>query len=305
MSADVIVIITGILAATSCALIGSFLVLRQNAMLGDAISHAVLPGLVIAFLITASRNVLPMLVGAAVMGLFTAYLTESLSRTKRLYSDAALGVVFTALFAIGVILVAVYTDSVDLDQDCVLYGEIAYTPWNTLVIGGSDLGPRPLWILGGVLLADLLFVVLFYRQLVICSFDPGMARAVGINERLWHYLLMTMVSLTVVAAFESVGAILVVAMLIVPGATAYLLTSNLKLMLILSVAAGAVAAVGGFYGAAAMDASIAGMMTVVTGTVFALAVVYKVITTRLARRATAQEGPTPPSTSTPAPSSNA
>ena len=276
MSSDMIVILTGILAAGSCALIGSFLVLRKNAMLGDAISHAVLPGLVIAFLITASRNVVPMLIGAAVMGLFTAYLTETLGRTKRLYTDAALGVVFTTLFAIGVILVAVFANSVDLDQDCVLYGEIAYTPWNTLVIGGTDLGPRPLWILGGALIADLLFIVLFFRQLVICSFDPEMARAVGINERMWHYLLMTMVSLTVVAAFESVGAILVVAMLIVPGATAYLLTSNLKLMLVLSVLVGIISAVGGFYGAAALDASIAGMMSVVAGLVFAVAMVAKV-----------------------------
>lgn len=287
MSSELIVILTGILAASSCALIGSFLVLRQNAMLGDAISHAVLPGLVIAFLITASRNVLPMLIGAAAMGLFTAFLTESLSRTKRLYSDAALGVVFTTMFAIGVILVAVFTDSVDIDQECVLYGEIAYTPWNTLVIGGMNLGPRPLWILGAVTLADVLFIVLFYRQLVICSFDPEMARAVGINERLWHYLLMMMVSLTVVAAFESVGAILVVAMLIVPGATAYLLTSNLKLMLVLSLAFGMAAAVGGFYGAAVLDASIAGVMTVVGGLIFGLAVVYKVITRNMARSATA------------------
>ena len=275
MSSNMIVILTGILAAGSCALIGSFLVLRKNAMLGDAISHAVLPGLVIAFLITSSRNVVPMLLGAAVMGLFTAYLTETLGRTKRLYTDAALGVVFTTLFAIGVILVAVFANSVDLDQDCVLYGEIAYTPWNTLVIGGMDLGPRPLWILGGALIADLLFIVFFFRQLVICSFDPEMAKAVGINERLWHYLLMTMVSLTVVAAFESVGAILVVAMLIVPGATAYLLTSNLKLMLVLSVLVGIIAAVGGFYGAAALDASIAGMMSVVAGLVFAVAMIAK------------------------------
>ena len=254
-------------------------------MLGDAISHAVLPGLVIAFLVTASRNVVPMLLGAAVMGVFTAFLTETLSRTNRLYRDASLGVVFTTLFSIGVILVAVYADAVDLDQDCVLYGEIAYTPWNTLVIGGMDLGPRPLWVLGGVLLADLAFVVLFFRQLLICSFDPQMAKAVGINERLWHYLLMTMVSLTVVAAFESVGAILVVAMLIVPGATAYLLTSNLRLLLVLAIAAGIVSAVGGYYAAAIIDASIAGAMSVVAGLVFGVAMLHKVISRRSAQAA--------------------
>ena len=275
MSPDVIVIITGILAAASCGLIGCFLVLRQNAMLGDAISHAVLPGLVLAFLVTASRNVVPMFVGAALSGLITAYLTETLGRTRRVYSDAALGVVFTFLFAVGVILVTVFADYVDLDQECVLYGEIAYTPWNTLVLGGYKLGPRPIWVLSTIFIANLVFVTLFYRQLKICSFDPHMARAIGIHERLWHYLLMTMVSFTVVAAFESVGAILVVAMLIVPGATAYMITSNLKVMLILSVVIGAASAVAGFYGAAYLDASIAGFMAVAGGAFFALAVVIQ------------------------------
>ncbi len=280
MSPDLMVILTGVFAAASCALIGSFLVLRQNSMLGDAISHAVLPGIVLAFLVTASRNVVPMFIGAAVMGIVTAYLTETLSRTNRLYRDAALGVVFTFLFAAGVILVAVFADTVDLDQDCVLYGEIAYTPWNLLVIDGVSFGPRPLWILGGIFLANLLFVTLFKRQLTICSFDPQMASSVGINERFWHYALMTMVSLTVVSAFESVGAILVVAMLIIPGATAYLLTSRLIVMLGLSVAIGAACAVGGFYGASVFDASIAGFMTVVGGVLFAAAMAVRTFRNR-------------------------
>lgn len=275
MNPNLAVILTGVLAASACGLIGSFLVLRKNAMLGDAISHAVLPGLVLAFLITASRNVLPMLVGAAAMGIVTAYLTETLSRTRRVYSDAALGVVFTLMFAVGVILVAAFAESVDLDQDCVLYGEIAYTPWNTLTVGGVNLGPRPLWVLGGMLIANVLFILLFYKQLKICSFDPQMARAVGINERLWHYSLMTMVSLSVVAAFESVGAILVVAMLIIPGATAYLLTSRLSVMLVLAVVVGAASALIGFWGATWLDASISGFMTVAGGLLFGLAVLYR------------------------------
>jgi manganese/zinc/iron transport system permease protein len=278
MSPDFWVILTGILAASACGLIGSFLVLRQNAMLGDAISHAVLPGLVIAFLITSSRNVVPMLIGAGVMGLMTAYLTETLSSTGRLYRDASLAVVFTFFFAVGVILVSFFAGQIDLDQECVLYGEIAYTPWNTFAIGGIDFGPRAVWILGGVFLADLLFILLFYRQLKICSFDPQLAQSVGISARRWHYLLMTMVSLTVVAAFESVGAILVVAMLIIPGATAYLLTQRLSHLLLLSVAVGIVCAVGGFFGASYFNASIAGFMAVVGGIVFGLAVlVAKVV----------------------------
>ena len=281
MTPDFWVILTGILAASALGLIGSFLVLRQNGMLGDAISHAVLPGLVLAFLITSSRNVVPMVIGAGLFGLLTAYLTELLSQTRRVYSDAAMGIVFTLLFAVGVIMVALFAEQVDLDQECVLYGEIAYTPWNTFVVGGTDLGPRSVWILGGVLLANLAFILLFYKQLKISSFDPQMAVAVGIREKLWHYLLMTMVSLTVVSAFESVGAILVVAMLIIPGATAYLLTSRLHIMLMLSVLIGIICAVGGFLGASYYDASIAGFMAVVGGLVFALVLIGTLVTKRI------------------------
>lgn len=285
MTPELWVILVGVLAAVSCGLIGSFLVLRQSAMLGDAISHAVLPGLVLAFLATASRSVVPMFIGAAVAGLVTAYLTETLSRTRRVYSDAALGVVFTLLFSIGVVLVAAFAGQVDLDQECVLYGEIAYTPWDTFVMGGTDLGPRAVWILGSVLLADLAFILLFYRQLKICSFDPQLAKSIGMNERLWHYLLMTMVAITIVAAFELVGAILVVAMLIIPGATAYLMTSRLKVMLLLSVAVGIACAVGGYFGASVFDASIAGFMATAGGVVFAVVMVVTRLITRSARRA--------------------
>jgi manganese/zinc/iron transport system permease protein len=136
----------------------------------------------------------------------------------------------------------------------------------------KDFGPRAVWILGGVFLADLLFILLFYKQLKICSFDPQLAQSVGISDKRWHYLLMIMVSLTVVAAFESVGAILVVAMLIIPGATAFLLTQRLSLLLALSVAVGIVCAVGGFFGASYFNASIAGFMAVIGGIVFGLVV---------------------------------
>jgi manganese/zinc/iron transport system permease protein len=283
MTPDLWVILTGILAASACGLIGAFLVLRKHAMLGDAISHAVLPGLVIAFLVTSSRNVVPMIIGAGVMGLLTAFLTEFLSSTGRLYKDASLALVFTFLFAVGVILVSWYAGQIDLDQECVLYGEIAYTPWDTVVIGGANYGPRAVWILGGMLLANLLFILLFYKQLKICSFDPQLAQSVGISARRWHYLLMTMVSLTVVAAFESVGAILVVAMLIIPGATAYLFTHRLGWLLVVAVLIGIVSAVGGFWSATLFNASIAGSMAVVGGVIFGVAALVTKLMTRIGR----------------------
>ena len=275
MTPELWVIFTAILAAAACGLIGSFLVLRQSAMLGDGISHSVLPGLALAFIITSSRDVLPMLIGAGAMGLLTAFLTEFLSRSGRLYRDASLGIVFTVLFSIGVILIAGFAGQIDLDQECVLYGEIAYTPWDTFVVGSTNLGPRAFWILGSVFILNIIFISLFFRQLKITSFDPALARTVGISDRLWHYLLTSVVALTVVAAFESVGAILVVAMLIIPGATAFLITRNLRLMLILSVIVGVVSALGGYYGATVTNTSIAGFMAVAGGLIFGITLIIR------------------------------
>jgi manganese/zinc/iron transport system permease protein len=266
------IILTGVLAATSCGLLGTFLVLRKMSMLGDALSHAVLPGIAIAFFFTGHRSILPMFVGAAVFGLITTLLVESLNRRWKVQEDASIGIVFTALFALGVVLISAYAGQVDLDQECVLYGEIAFTQWDILLIGGQEMGPRPVWILGSVCLLNLLLVVLFYKELVISSFDPALAVSVGINATLVHYLLMGAVSLTTVAAFESVGAILVVALLIVPGATAYLWSDRLPIILALSVLFGVIAAVGGYELAGKWDSSIAGAMVVVLGGLFVLSV---------------------------------
>jgi manganese/zinc/iron transport system permease protein len=267
------IVLTGALVAASCGLLGCFLVLRRLAMLGDAISHAVLPGIVVAFMVTNSRASLVMLVGAVVLGLLTAVIVQALS-SGGVQGDAAIGVTFTSLFAIGVVLVSLYAGKVDLDLDCVLYGEIAYTPVDQVTLGGRFLGPRAVWVNGGLLLLNLLVVGLLYKELKICAFDPGMAAAVGINVSLMHYLLMGLVSVTTVGAFESVGAILVVAMLIVPGATAYLLTDRLGWMLGLAVVVGALASVGGYLLARALDASIAGAMSSVAGGLFALAFLF-------------------------------
>src|SRR3989338_7775031 len=244
MTASFWIIMTGILASASCGMLGSFLVLRRMSMLGDAISHAVLPGIALAFLISNSRHPIPMLLGAAACGLLTAFVTELLHRTVRLQQDASIGVTFTWLFAVGVILISLFAGQVDLDQECVLYGEIAYVPWDLWIVNGISYGPRAVWILGGVFLVDLLFVWLCYKELKLTAFDPELAESLGISPRLFHYLLMAAVSLTTVAAFESVGAILVVAMLIAPAATAYLLTDRLSWMLLLAVVVGSCSAIG-------------------------------------------------------------
>lgn len=261
----------GSLVAVACSLVGCFLVLRRMAMLGDAISHAVLPGIVIAFLFTESRNIAPMLIGAGALGLLTAFLTDVLNRQGRLQSDAAIGVTFTWLFAIGVILVSRYAGRVDLDLDCVLYGEILYAPFDTFTVAGRDLGPRAVWTNGIAVIGNLLFVGLAWKQLKVTSFDAAFGAALGLSVALWHYLLMAFVSITTVAAFESVGAILVVAMLVVPPNTAYLLTDRLWLMVVLACTAGVLSAVLGYALATVLDSSIAGSMATVSGILFVLA----------------------------------
>jgi manganese/zinc/iron transport system permease protein len=266
------IILTAVLVAASCGLLGSFLVLRRLSMLGDAISHAVLPGIVLAFIVTQSRASVPVFLGAASLGLLTAFIVQTLSRSG-VQGDAAIGVTFTSLFAAGVILVTQMADQVDLDLDCVLYGEIAYTPFDTVEVGGITV-PRAVLINAALLLVNLLIVGLLYKEFKICAFDPEMATAVGINVAVMHYLLMALVSVTTVGAFESVGAILVVAMLIVPGATAYLLTDRLERMLLIAVAVGGAAAVLGYMMARALDCSIAGAMSTVAGGLFALAFLF-------------------------------
>ncbi len=268
MSPTLVIILVGSCVAASCALVGAFLVLRQMALLGDAISHAVLPGIVIAFLLTGSRSSLPMVLGAGAVGVLTVLLVELFNRTRRLREDASIGVVFPALFAFGVLLVSRYAAQVDLDLDCVLYGEIAYAPWDLIFAGERSLGPKALWVNGVVLAVNLSFVLLLYKELKLSTFDRELAAALGFVPAALHYLLMGLVSITVVGAFESVGAILVVAMLIVPPAAAYLLTDRLSRMLLLSAALGVASAAGGYAMARWLDASIAGSMATVAGAIF-------------------------------------
>jgi manganese/zinc/iron transport system permease protein len=266
------IILTACLASTACALAGSFLVLRKQAMLSDAISHAVLPGIAIAFLLTASRNTLPMLLGAGAFGLLTVWLTEQLQRRGRLRNDASMGIVFTSLFAIGVIIITLFAGQVDLDQECILYGEIAYVPWDLWLMDGLSLGPRPVWILGFVVLINLSFIIFFYKELKVYAFDPDLAVSLGIPVVLVHYGLMGTVSFSTIAAFESVGAILVVALIIVPPAAAYLWVQRLSRMLMLAVAFGIFSSVSGYYLALFTNSSIAGAIAVMTGILFSLAV---------------------------------
>lgn len=272
------IILTGALVAVSAGLLGCFLVLRRMSMIGDAISHAVLPGIVIAFLVSGNREPLTVLIGASALGLLTAFIIEYLSKNVKVQGDAAIGITYTFLFAVGIILLSIFAGQVDIDQDCVLYGEIAYVPIDTIITdSGINMGPRPIYLLGTLLIVIVVFIALFYKQLSITAFDPGFASAIGISTVLWHYLLMGLVSITTVISFESVGAILIINFLIGPPSIAYLLTKSLKRMLLLTVGIGILISFIGYYIALYLDVSVAGSMAVTTGILFASCLSYKAI----------------------------
>lgn len=270
---DFWILLTGALVASCCGVLGVFLVLRKMAMIGDAISHSVMPGIVIAFLLSGSRDSLLMMFAALLCGLLTTFLIQMFQQSG-IQSDASIGVVFTALFAIGVVLVSLYARQVHLDQDAILYGEIAYVHWNIWELGGINMGPKAVWLLGFTLLIITSVVALFYKQFKLCAFDPALAAAIGIPVALFHYLLMGLVSMATVSSFESVGAILVVGLLIIPASTAYLLTDRLGIMIGLSVAAGIASTFIGYGAAVVLDASIAGCMVCAAALLFVIAFLF-------------------------------
>jgi len=273
-SSDTWITITAILCAIASALPGCFLVLRKMSILGDALSHAVLPGLAMAFIITGSRASLSMFIGAIVIGLLTALFTQWISRFGQVDRGASMGIVFTTLFAVGLILIVRAADHVDLDAECVLYGAIEMVPLDTVSIAGMEI-PRATLIIGSILVLNLFLVTLFFKEFRLSAFDENLCNTMGFSSRFMHYLLMTMVSVTTVACFESVGSIIVIAMLIAPAATALLLTKRLVPLLILASAFGALAAVGGHVSALYLPALLkvgetttSGMIAVFSGLCF-------------------------------------
>jgi len=266
--AQVEILAIAVVTAAGCALVGTFLMLRRLAMLSDAISHAILPGIVVAFFLTGDLASPWLIIAAALTGLLTVVLVEMLTRTRRLKEDAAMGLVFPALFSLGIVLITRYAGHVHLDVDAVLLGELAFAPFDRLVVGGTDLGPRHLWLMGTITLLNAGLVTVFFKELKLATFDAGLAASLGLAPALIHYGLMALVSVTAVGAFDAVGLVLVVALMIGPAAAAYLLTDRLHILLLLAVGLGALSAALGFGAAIALDASIAGCMAVAVGVVF-------------------------------------
>jgi len=269
-SIEAMILLTGVLVGVSAALLGTFLVLRGTAMLTDAISHSIVLGIVVVWLLTGQTSGPAQVLGAAATGVVTVLLSEALARSRLVKMDAAIGLVFPAMFAAGVLLIGLNARNVHVDVDSVLLGEIGFVWLHTVTVGGVAV-PVAVATLGVVGVVNLAFVLAFWKELKLATFDPGLAAALGFAPGLLHYGVLTLTSVTAVAAFDAVGAVLFIAFVVVPPATAFLLTRRLWLMAVLAMALAAAAAAAGYALAVVWDVSIGGMMAVMTGVWFALA----------------------------------
>jgi manganese/zinc/iron transport system permease protein len=265
------IVLMGFLVSGTCGLVGCFVILRRMALVGDAISHSLLPGITIAFLLTNSRDTLPMMLGAIAAGITTVVLIEAIRHSSRIKPDAAIGIVFSSLFAIGIILISVFADKIDLDAECVLYGELGFIPLQDIAMfGGVEIGPEPVIRMAIIAVIAIGLLIAFFKEMLVTSFDPGLAASLGINPTRYQYGLTLFLSVVIVSSFESVGVVLVIAMIIFPGATALLITDRLTKAIWLSILFSLLYAVLGFHLATWLEASIAGGMTVIAGFIFGL-----------------------------------
>jgi manganese/zinc/iron transport system permease protein len=262
------VVALALVTALACALPGVFLLLRRDAMTVEAVSHAVLPGIVVGLLVAGSLDSPILILAAALTGLLVVLGAEYLQGTGLLEGDAPLGLVFPALFSIGIILVSLRFSNVHLDEHVVLVGDLNLAAFIHLEIVGASFGPRYLYVMLAVLLLNVAFIARFYKELKITTFDPTLAELLGFRVRRLHYAFMFLVSVTITAAFYAAGSILTVALMIVPAATAHLVTKRLSHMLAWTVAIAAVGALAGFGVAYALDAATSGAMALMLGLVF-------------------------------------
>ena len=201
-------------------------------------------------------------------------MVEFIQKTGLVKEDTAIGLVFPVLFSIGVILIAKNANDVHLDVDAVLLGELAFAPFDRMMVGGADWGPKSLWVMGSILFITVSLLILFFKELKVTTFDAGLSSVLGISPVVMHYGLMSVSSVTVVGAFDAVGAILVVALMIAPAATAYLLTEDLKKMIGLSVLFGVFSAIAGYWVANFLDASISGSIATTLGVIFLIVYLF-------------------------------
>lgn len=263
-----------ILVAVACSLSGTFLVLRQMSMMADAISHTILLGIILGFFIVHDVNHPLLIIGVTLIGVLTVFIAELLNKVELIHEDAAIGLTFPLLFSIAIVLISYYARNVHIGVRAVLLGEIAFAPFNRFILNGIDFGPKAIYIMGIILLINLAYIIVFFKELKLVTFDESLAAVLGISPLIIHYSFMSIVSVTCVGAFDSVGSILVIAFIIGSPATAYLLTDNLQKMIGLSAIIGTISAICGYSIAVYLDSSIAGCIAAVIGTVFLLVLIF-------------------------------
>jgi manganese/zinc/iron transport system permease protein len=261
------------LVATSGALLGTFLILRRMSMMTDAISHSIVLGIVVAFLLFQTLNSAVMIIAAGLTGVLTVWLTELILRTRLVKEDASIGLVFPALFSLGVILISAQIGNIHIDTHTALVGEVVLAPFDTIFIGDLEL-PRSLVTMSVMTVINLAFILAFYKELKLTTFDTGLAVSLGFAPSVLHYALMSLLSVTAVTAFDAVGAVLLIAFVVVPAAAAYLLTDRLWRMMALAAGIGVMACFFGLWVATSLNASISGSIVLALGVIFGLVLVF-------------------------------
>jgi len=264
ISWNIQIALMGTLICLTCGLVGTFIVIRRMSLLGDAISHGILPGIVIAYLITDSLALGPIWLGACLAGLGCGFLIEWFRTKTPLREDAAMGLTFTSFFAVGIVLLSIQVDHVHLDPACILYGEIGLLPLQgEFILGGQSLGNQALWAMGAVCFTTIALCFAFYRLLLVTSFDLSLAKSLGIPIQLVQYGLMLILCLVLTASFESVGVILVLAMMILPPLSSSFLFTRLPVMLLSCLPFSFLYAIGGIHLAHLMNFPISASIAVV------------------------------------------
>lgn len=262
-----------LVTAVACTLPGVFVVLRKSSMLVDGISHAVFPGIVVGYLFTHDLHSPWLILGAALAGLLVVAGAEWLRTTGLLSGDAPQGLIFPALFALGVILVTSRMSNVHLDTHVVLVGDLNLASFDRLTVGGVDIGPSHLYVMLVVLTLNAAFLIAFLPPLTAATFDPAHARTLGIPVTGLGLAFMFLVSVTITAAFHAAGALLVIALVVAPAATAHLFTTRLASLIGWTVAIALLGAGAGFWLAFASDTATSAMMAVIYGALFLIVLV--------------------------------
>ena len=270
------IIFAGILVAVSSSLLGSFLILRKSAMIGDAISHAVLPGIILSFMIFKTLNPFLSAIGATIFGILCALLIEMLVNKMKLQKDVAIGLTYISLFSLGIILISIFGKKIDVDKECVLYGEIIFVALEKINILGFDI-PEKVLILFINLIVVIVFLSICYKGLLITTFNSDYAKSLGISTSKWNYLLIFITSFSIILSFESVGAILVLAFLVLPPSTSYLICNKLKKILKISVLISIISSILGYFFASLLNLSVSASIAFVMGLIFLIALTYTIL----------------------------